>query len=300
MTFVDKNKKKVGLTLGGGGARGIAHIGIYKYLVKNDIKPDIIVGCSMGAVIGACIAQGKDMDNTLDLVEKFASKHLFKISNFEIGTGGFLNEDKVDELLKALIPEDLRFENLKIPFAVNAVNVETGDHVVFDKGNVLKAVKASCAIPGIFKPVFINGCAYVDGGVVNAVPVDVCRGMGAEVIIAVDLKSYVSQQNVSALIYHFYMQKKIQEKAGVGLKENLLKETKLKLAFPIQVLLRSASIAERKLMERVMSKINPEVILHPHVSNFGLLDFENFQAIYEAGRDCAISAIPAIRKVISA
>lgn len=286
-----KQPKKIGLTLGGGGARGFAHVGVYEVLQKYNVPIDYISGCSIGAIVGAGIAQGKDPKELLEIIKEFAKQEPVSLTHINLKNGSIFSGKEVVKSLKKLIPEDLEFRDLKIPLSVNAVDLETGEQRVFDSGNVLSAVLASSALPGLYPPVFYEDKLFVDGGVVNSIPVDICRGMGAEEIIAVDLKSYVSQQNMSGLIYHFYIQNGKEEKYHLKTKKNVLKEMKLKLAFPINVMLRALAITERKSAERIMAKINPEHIIHPHVSEFGMLDFDEYKDIYKEGKRAAEEVI---------
>ena len=285
--MVKKTNKKVGLTLGGGGARGFAHIGVYEVLKRYKVPIDCISGCSIGAVVGAGIAQGKSAEELVNIVKEFSKHHPTGIADIRLNNGSIFSGKKVLKSLKKLIPEDLEFKDLKIPFSVNAVDLETGEQVIFDSGPVLDAVLASSALPGIYPPVFYQDRLFVDGGIVNSIPVDVCRGMGAETIIAVDLKSYVSQQNISGLIYHFYVQGKKEKKYHLKTKKSYLKEAKLRLSFPVNVMMRSLAITERKSAERIMAKINPEFVIHPRVSGFGMLDFDEYEDIYVEGKRVA-------------
>ncbi|MDP4008460.1 MAG: patatin-like phospholipase family protein [Candidatus Peregrinibacteria bacterium] len=282
-----KTNKKVGLTLGGGGARGFAHIGAYEVLIKHGIPIHCITGCSIGAIVGAGIAQGKSPEELLEIVKEFADHKPIGIKDLGFGNGSIFSGNSILRSLKKLIPEDLEFKDLKIPLSVNAVDLESGEQIVFDSGNVLEAVMASSALPGLYPPVFYQDRLFVDGGVVNSIPVDICRGMGAEIIIAVDLKSYVSQQNMAGMIYHFYVQPKKEEKYHLSIKKGRIKETKLKLAFPVNVMMRALAITERRSAERIMEMINPEFVIHPEVSDFGMLDFEQYADIYDEGRRAA-------------
>jgi len=295
---MSKKQRKLGLTLGGGGARGFAHIGVYEILRARKAKIDYISGCSMGAVIGAGIAQGKTPAELLEIAQDFTKHHPGGLTDIRLNNGSIFGGEKVLKSLKKLIPEDLEFEDLQIPLSVNAVDLETGEQIVFNSGNVLKAVLASSALPGIYPPVYYKDRLFVDGGIVNSIPVDICRGMGADNIIAVDLKSYVSQQNMSGLIYHFYIQDKKEEDYHLKMKKNHLKEAKLRLAFPINVMMRSLAITERKSAERIVAKIHPEIIIHPHVSEFGMLDFDEYEDIYVEGKRATQDMMEVIEKYL--
>ena len=289
-----KQNKKIGLTLGGGGARGFAHIGVYKILKQREIPIHYISGCSISAVVGAAIAQGKEVDEMIEIVKEFAEHEPTTFKDISFSNGSIFSGKKVLKTLKKLIPEDLEFKDLQIPLSVNAVDIETGEQIIFDSGSVLKAVMASSALPGIYPPVYYQDRLFVDGGIINSIPVDVCRGMGADEIIVVDLKSYVSQQNMSGMIYHFYIQDKKNQEYHLETKKNLIREMKLKLAFPVNIMMRALAITERKSAERILAKINPEHMIHPDVSGFGMLDFDEYEKIYKEGEKVATEVIEQI------
>lgn len=179
--------KKIGLALGGGAARGLAHIGVLKVLEKAGLKIDFIAGTSMGALIGGLYAATLDIDfieKTFSYIaEKFAYPrfHLSLHKNLL-----FKNQDKVEEILSKPVA-NLKIEDLKIPFIAIATNAENGEEVILRKGNLKEAIKASAAIPFVFESVKIDGKVLIDGGFSNPTPVDRVKEMGAEFVIGVDI-----------------------------------------------------------------------------------------------------------------
>lgn len=160
---------KIGLVLSGGGARGIAHLGVIKALQEMGIGFDQIAGASAGAITGALLAQGYTPDEALKVIESSSFvRHLRPAWN----RMGLLRLDTVIDLYRKYIPHD-SFEGLQIPLHVVAVDLNAGELVVFDKGNLIRPVMASCCLPGIFEPMLINKRQFVDGGVLNNLPVDV-------------------------------------------------------------------------------------------------------------------------------
>ncbi|AQG82112.1 patatin-like phospholipase family protein [Spirosoma montaniterrae] len=160
---------KIGLVLSGGGARGIAHLGVIKALQEMGIRFDQIAGTSAGAITGALLAQGYTPDESLKIVESSSFvRHLRPAWN----RMGLLRIDTAIDLYKKYIPHD-SFEQLQIPLHVLAVDLNDGEQVIFDKGELIRPVLASCCLPGIFEPLLINKRQYVDGGVLNNLPVDV-------------------------------------------------------------------------------------------------------------------------------
>lgn len=176
-----KEANNLGLVLGGGGARGFAHIGVLKVLEQLDIKPRIVTGCSMGAIIGAFYANGKNWEYIYTIAKEIKWRKLIDLSN----KGGLLEGDALEEGLKEYLPET--FEDLEIPFSINATDVESGAEVVFSTGHLIKAIRASISLPGIFEPVKYQDRYLIDGGVVNNVPISAVRAFGADRVIAIDV-----------------------------------------------------------------------------------------------------------------
>lgn len=182
---------KIGLALGSGSARGWAHIGVLRALADVGIRPDIIAGSSIGAAVGAAYAAGR-----LDAYEAFARgldrRQVW--SYFDISfRGGLIKGRKVFDFLHADIP-DLAIEDLSLPFVAVATDIALGREVWLRSGPLLESLRASAAIPGIVTPVKLDGRWLVDGGVLNPVPVSVCRALGATVVIAVDLNTQLAHR----------------------------------------------------------------------------------------------------------
>jgi len=177
--------KKIGLALSGGGARGFAHVGVLKALVDNDIPIDLIAGTSAGSFVGGAYATGISVNELIEVGRKIS---WFGVAGFSYSPRGILSNAPLGKFIADRFPVT-RFEDLKIPFAAVACDLETGEEVVLkDNGDVIDAIRASCAIPGVFVPVMDSaGRALIDGGVVSPMPTNVARRMGADVVIAVDL-----------------------------------------------------------------------------------------------------------------
>ena len=181
-----RKKIKIGLALGGGGARGIGHIGVIKALDELGVKVDCIAGTSVGSVIGAYYAGGYGWEqmiaiaNNLRVKDVRDSSFIFKASSAE----------NIEMLIKkSFNSENVFFEDLKIPMAVVCTDLKSGTEQVFHSGDLAKVVSASCSVPGIFKPVVYEDFHLVDGGLLNNIPADVAYNMGADVVIAVEVNS---------------------------------------------------------------------------------------------------------------
>lgn len=184
-----KNIRKFGLALSGGGARGFAHIGLLKVLDREKIKPSYLSGTSMGAIIAAAYASGmsgKDIEE--EAIKYTRTRNLVRMVHLTPPFKGLINQQKVAEYLSDMIPQGMRFDELRIPLAICATDLMQSRSISLTEGLVLPAVLASASIPGVFPPVVIPPYRLVDGGVVNNLPVDLAFQLGAEKVVAVDVQ----------------------------------------------------------------------------------------------------------------
>ena len=177
--------KKIGLALSGGGARGFAHVGVLKVLVENNIPIDVIAGTSAGSIVGGAFAAGMSADEVTQMASRVRWGNMIRPSLSPLGV---LSNAPMGRFVTQELPVST-FEEMPIPFAAVACDFATGDEVVFkDKGDLAFAIRASCAVPGVFAPLRQpDGRLLVDGGVVSPTPVEALWGLGADVVIAVDL-----------------------------------------------------------------------------------------------------------------
>lgn len=176
---------KVGLALSGGGTKGFAHVGVLEVLERHNIPIDYIAGTSMGAVVGALYASGISVPDLKLLAKETKWKNLV---DFTLPDKGILSGNKIENFMRILL-KNKKFKDLNIPTQVVATDISGGKKVVFKKGDVASAVRASISLPSIFVPHQYKGKLLVDGGVLDPVPVQVVREMGADVVIAVDLST---------------------------------------------------------------------------------------------------------------
>ena len=160
--------KKIGLVLSGGGARGIAHLGVLKALVEQKIPIDYLSGCSAGSIAGVMFAAGYSPDHIFEIV---VSSNTLKAFRPAFSRLGLLRMQKAEEIYLEYLPHN-SFENLKLPFSVNATDIMQGESVFYSSGELIKPVLASCSIPGLFEPVTFEGRVLVDGGVLNNMPIE--------------------------------------------------------------------------------------------------------------------------------
>ena len=197
---VSPKKPVIGLALGGGAARGFAHIGVIKALEANGIKPDLVVGTSAGSVIAALYAsgyRGTELNRiALSLDEASITDWALPFSG---KFGGMIKGDALQSMVNRLV-KNQSIESTKIPLGIVATDLKTGQGVLFQRGDMGQAVRASCSIPSIFQPTIINGREYVDGGLVSPVPVRYASQMGANFVIAVNISTEPSSQDSSGTV----------------------------------------------------------------------------------------------------
>jgi len=187
--MVSTARPTIGIALGGGAARGWAHIGVLKSLIAARLEPDIVAGTSIGAVAGACFVTGR-----LNALEDFACgltrRRIFGFLDFNFAGSGLITGQRLSTRLEQHL-QQFNIEQLERRFVAVATELGTGHEVWLNKGSLVNALKASFALPGIFRPVQINGRWLIDGALVNPIPVSVCRALGARIVIAVNLSNDV-------------------------------------------------------------------------------------------------------------
>lgn len=183
---------RLALVLGGGGAKGLAHIGAIQELERAGIRPDLIVGCSSGAIAGALYADQPDLTQAVRGLIPVRKGQVLDYA-YTNPIFGIVHGDALQNLMKRLLSVQT-FEELQIPLIIVATDLATGDLLEFSRGELASAVRASCAVPGVFKPVSLYGRYCIDGGAAAPVPVEVARKYGAEKVIAIDLSEGLSKE----------------------------------------------------------------------------------------------------------
>ena len=267
-------EKKIGLALGTGAARGLAHIGVLAVLEKEGIPVDVIAGTNAGAAIGAIYAQGKDAGQVKKLALDQSQKKLMTLIDPSLPKTGFIKGRKLRDLLGLFIGSDVEFSDLKIPLACVATDVDTGEEIVIDQGSVLEAIRASISIPAIFTVVKWEGRHLVDGGLVNPVPVSVLRRMGTDFTIAVNVIPDVTVRT--------HRDKNPVESS---------KEPNI-----LQVIVQSIYIATYSL---VMSSLaGADIVIEPEVGQIGIGDFHQAQECIRQGELATQASLPKIKRLL--
>lgn len=183
-----QQQKKLGIVLGGGGARGLAHIGVLKVLINNGIEISCLAGCSMGGIIASSLAIGLPIDEIEKIAKRLNSKReILKLLDRTPNRRGLLAGKNIRRYLSHYIPPSAKIEDALIPLCMNAVDLISGKEILLDRGNLLDSIMATTAVPGFFPPVEIGPYRLVDGGVLDDVPVKILKGSNADVIMAVDV-----------------------------------------------------------------------------------------------------------------
>lgn len=251
---------KIAVVLGAGSSKGFAHIGVLKILESNKIPIHMIVGTSVGSVVGSFYAYGYD---AFQLQKLSFTIEKGDIVDLIIPDNGFVKGEKLEEFVNKTV-KNTPIDKLKIPFYAVATDIQSGQEMVFGRGNTGMAVRASCSIPGVFRPVKIGDRMYVDGGVVSPVAVEVAKKFGADVVIAADISATADR----------------------SLPENT-----------VDTILQSLNIMYSKLAIIQLSKA--DVVIRPKVGHIGSADFsKRHEAILE-GERAAIEALPQIQKIVN-
>ncbi len=272
-----RRKIKIGLALGSGAARGLAHIGVLDILQKEGIPVDMVAGTSVGTLVGALCAQRKDCRLIKDLAISMDWKKIVSLVDLAIPKTGLIGGRKIKNWLGLIIGGDMKFSDLRIPLACVATDIHTGEEVVINQGSVLEAVRASISIPGIFTVVKWNGRYLVDGTLSNPVPVSVIREMGADFIIAVNVIPDISER--------------IQQLDKEG-RQNL-KEPNI-----FSVLLQSLYAGVSSLVNSSLE--GADIVIHPQVVHIRYGDFHQAEECILQGELAAQAAIPKIKRLLEA
>jgi NTE family protein len=284
---------KVGLALGGGAARGWAHIGVLKALAKAGIVPDIIAGTSIGAVVGGCYSAGH-----LDDLERWAieltPKRIFGYLDFNLAGTGLISGQRLCGRLEQHLG-DRNIEDLGTRFTAVATEVGTGHEHWLSRGRLVDAVRASYALPGVFKPVKINGRWLFDGALVNPIPVSVCRALGARYVIAVNLNfDILGRGSVISMPETFYADEDDQLHPAVQEGKPERKGVRALLQRQIfgrgdgapgisTVMVDAFNIVQDRIARSRLAGDPPDAMVSPRLQDVGLFDFHRAEETIERG-----------------
>lgn len=252
---------RIGLALGGGAAKGFAHIGVIKMLEAHGLEPDVVAGTSAGSVVGALYASGMD---AFQMQQHAIALDAEEIRDVSLFSGGIIEGRALADYVNNLLG-GRQVQQMEKPFVAVATRLEDGKRTVFVRGDTGQAVRASSSIPGVFEPVAIGKWHYVDGGVVSPVPVDAARELGADYVIAVDISASASGRMPEGLL---------------GIVDQ------------------SITIMGRRLAAQELARA--DMVIRPKVNDIGAADFEQRSHAIMQGERAALAALPQIRAELSA
>lgn len=314
---------KLGIVFGSGSARGWAHIGVMNELSKMGITPHVVTGTSIGALVGAAVAS-KRLPELEAWVRTLNNWQVLGLLDWGVGRGGLINGEKVFAKVADTIG-DMQFEDLAVPFGAVATDLYTGREAWLTEGKVKSALRSSCAIPGILAPAMFEGRWMVDGATVNPIPVSLCRALGADFVIAVDLNSEKSNMIAKTQKPYFPDDKRQQppppeipvvmdqeteltpeENAEVAEKsrfENILvkgrqyfqqmaekhqnnKQNKVKTPDLFAVMSGCIDIMQDRITRSRLAGEPPDVVLQPKLGRYGIMEFDKANELIEEGERC--------------
>ena len=299
-----KTNYRIGLALGSGSSRGWSHIGIIKALSKVGIDPDIICGCSIGALVGASYTAG-NLDSLEQWITSLSKIDVAKFFELNFSLNGFVNTERLQIFLqKYVCNEGVNIENLPKKFAAVSTDLETGREIWFTEGSVIESVWASISLPGLFPPIKNNGRWLVDGGLVNPVPVSVCRALGADMVIAVNLNGDIVGKHFVQKAKKTNASRRPADRIISGIKEYSMsvfpgKKSQDTAPSLFDAIAGSLNITQDRITRSRMAGDPPDLLLAPKLSDIGLLEFYRAREAIEEGEECVNRMLPEIRHLIS-
>jgi len=292
-----KRKPRLALVLGSGSARGWAHIGVIKALESAGIRPDIVCGTSIGALVGAAYAAG-ELDRFEQWVRTLSVRDVVSLMDFHLN-GGMLKGERLMSFFQRHFM-DCPIEALKLPFAAVATDLHTGQEVWLKEGSTTDAVRASIALPGLFSPVWLQERLLVDGGLVNPVPVTLARAMEADIVLAVDLNTDILGRHLET-----HAQQKVRSSVGSAWRAHLPPALSSLLpashhdvaAMPslIDILSSSINIMQVRITRSRMAGDPADAVIAPRLASLGLLDFHRAGHAIEQGVAAAQASLPTLQ-----
>ncbi len=284
-------QKKIGIALGGGAARGWAHIGVLKALEKIGIQPDIVAGTSIGSIVGGCYAAG-ELPQLEHFATKLTSRKVLGFMDLNLAGSSLISGKRICATLETHL-KDVRIENMKCQYISVATELGSGHEVWMDKGYLVDAMRASYALPGIFKPVNINNRWLFDGAIVNPIPVSVCRAFGADIVIAVNLnndsygKGTVISSHEATEIEHTPTEDESQlnRKTTLGKWRSRFFSEKSESPGISKVMLDAFNITQDRIARARLAGDPPNFSIKPRLDDIGLFDFHRAEEMISLGEE---------------
>ena len=281
-------KKDITLVLSGGGARGIAHIGVIEELVKLNVNIASISGTSMGALIGGIYAVGK-LEEFKQWMLKVNRTKIFKLIDFSFSTQGLVKGERIFNEIKEFIT-DVNIEDLPIKYTATAFDIANGREVVFDKGSLYNAIRASISIPTIFTPLTLGDSVFVDGGVVNNIPINTAKRVQNDIVIAVNVNAGISDN----VVYFSEIEQLIKQDKGTDKTSHRINKN-VNYFFLVN---NSLVTMTNHISNLILEKYPPDVLVEIPRNGAGIFEFYNAKTIINSGKEHFINSIPEIQSKI--
>ncbi|WP_448254712.1 patatin-like phospholipase family protein [Ottowia oryzae] len=290
-------RPRIGLALGSGSARGWAHIGVLRALLEAGLKPDVVAGASVGAIVGAAYAAG-DLDRFEQWVRGLGARDVWSFMDFGLG-GGVLKGERLVEFFRTHF-DDRPVQDLPLGFGAVATALRTGDEVWLREGSVAEVVRASFALPGLFAPVWRDDRLLVDGGLVNPVPVSLARALGAEVVIAVDLNADMLGKHLrpphSGACAGWWQSLLPAHAAPAEAGAGSASAPAHVMPSMMEVLASSINVMQVRITRSRMAGDPADATIAPHLAHLGMLDFHRASEAIEAGHAATLAIMPLLRQ----
>ncbi|CAM3888962.1 patatin-like phospholipase family protein [Flavobacterium cucumis] len=281
-------KKDITLVLSGGGARGIAHIGVIEELLKLNVNIASISGTSVGALIGGIYAVGK-LEEFKQWMLKVNRTKIFRLIDFSFSTQGLVKGERVFNEIREFIT-DVNIEDLPIKYTATAFDIANGREVVFDKGSLFNAIRASISIPTIFTPLTIGDSVFIDGGVVNNIPINTAKRVENDIVIAVNVNAGVTDDIV------YYSELEQLAKQNQKASKSIYRINKnINYLFLVN---NSLVTLTNHISNLILEKNPPDVLVEIPRNVAGIFEFYNTKAIINSGREYFANSIPEIESKI--
>ncbi|HSQ70600.1 MAG TPA: patatin-like phospholipase family protein [Steroidobacteraceae bacterium] len=308
---------RLGIALGSGSARGWAHIGALEALLARGLRPAVLAGASVGALVGGACAAGR-LDALGSWVRGLTQREVWHLVDATFRGGGMMNGNRLMDAIRLQIG-DPDIESLPVGFAAVAADLYTGEEIWIRRGPIMSAIRASSGLPGLFAPRSFQGRWLIDGGVVNPVPVSLCRAMGADVVIAIDLSRSVTRNSrrvhansrreepdgdpdspqkepetsaeIAAILKRWY-----------GLVDGLVESFRSRRNEPglFEAMSGSINIMQDRITRSRLASDPPDLVLRPDLADFQLMDFHRAAEAIELGRACVEAVAPQLEPVLQA